>query len=103
MKSHQRRAKKKFFATTFFATFFATSRKRTSPRFSRRSTAPRRSCSPPGTRTRVVAERHGLVGVPVPVPGDDDAVARRAFEVAKASRYAGHRDAGSRKRGVSTF
>ena len=51
---------------------------------------------------RVVAERHGLVGVPVPVPGDDDAVARRAFEAAKASRYAGYRDAVEKAR-VSTF
>ena len=48
---------------------------------------------------RVVAERHGLVGVPVPVPGDDDAVARRAFEAAKASRYAGYRDAVEKARG----
>ena len=48
---------------------------------------------------RVVAERHGLVGVPVPVPGDDDAAARRAFEAAKASRYAGYRDAVEKARG----
>ena len=48
---------------------------------------------------RVVAERHGLVGVPVPVPGDDGAVARRAFEAAKASRYAGYRDAVEKARG----
>ena len=64
------------------------------------SEAPRRSCCAPGTRTRaLVAERHGLVGVPVPVPGDDDAVARRAFEAAKASRYAGYRDAVEKARG----
>ena len=48
---------------------------------------------------RVVAERHGLVGVSVPVSGNEDAAARRAFEAAKASRYAGYRDAVEKARG----
>jgi hypothetical protein len=48
---------------------------------------------------RVVAERHGLVGVSVPVSENEDAAARRAFEAAKASRYAGYRDAVEKARG----
>ena len=48
---------------------------------------------------RVVAERHGLVGVSVSVSGNEDAAARRAFEAAKASRYAGYRDAVEKARG----
>jgi len=48
---------------------------------------------------RVVAERHGLVGVSVSGNGNEDAAARRAFEAAKASRYAGYRDAVEKARG----
>jgi len=42
---------------------------------------------------RAVAERHGLVPGDGDGDGDGDAAARRAFEAAKRSRYAGYRDA----------
>jgi hypothetical protein len=42
---------------------------------------------------RAVAERHGLIPGDGDGDGDGDAAARRAFEAAKRSRYAGYRDA----------